>query len=56
MELRSGETVAVIGPVDSPESFTLLARNEDDPATAIEHFLQFTGVPADKVEPRAGRP
>ena len=45
LELRTGETVAVIGSVDPRSTvFTLMRRDGDDPASVLAHFLEVTGI------------
>ena len=52
LELRNGQTVAVIGSVDPRSTvFTLMRRGADDPASVIAHFLEVTGLKSEYVEP-----
>jgi hypothetical protein len=48
LRLRTGEDVALMGSVDSTARVvTLLQREERDPRETIEHFTEFTGLPAE---------
>jgi len=48
LRLRTGEDVALLGSVDSKsQSVTLLQREPGDPRATIEHFTEFTGLPAE---------
>lgn len=48
LRLRTGEDVALIGSTDSKaRTVTLLQRHRHDPGETIEHFTEFTGLPAE---------
>jgi hypothetical protein len=50
LRLATGETVALLGRYARGEKVTLLAEDAD-PAETIEHFIDATGFPANKVIP-----
>lgn len=54
LELRTGETVALMGSTDPTSTiWTLLQRDPADPATVIAHFRELTGFSEDQLTPLA---
>jgi hypothetical protein len=52
LELRSGELVAIMGSTErGSRTFTLLARDANDPDATIAHFLDVTRFTEDDVVP-----
>jgi hypothetical protein len=51
LELRTGETVAIVGSADPRSTvFTLMQRDPGDPDEVVEHFRELAGFPPDEVE------
>jgi hypothetical protein len=54
LELRTGETVALMGSTDRTSTvWTLLQRDPGDPATLIDHVRELTGFSEDVLQPLA---
>jgi hypothetical protein len=49
LKLATGETVALLGSHGPQEKITLLTDARDNPAEAVEHFIEATDLPPDKV-------
>lgn len=50
LQLRSGETVAVLGPADpAATTFGLQQHNAADPAATVAHFCELSGIAPDRV-------
>jgi hypothetical protein len=49
LKLATGETVALMGSHGPQEKVTLLTDAGDNPAEVVEHFIEATGFPPDKV-------
>jgi hypothetical protein len=47
--LQTGETVALLGSYARGQKTSLLSEGTDDPDTVIEHFVEATGLPSDKI-------
>jgi len=51
LDLRTGETVAIVGSTDPRSTvFTLMQRDPGDPEKVAGHFCELTGLPPDAVE------
>jgi hypothetical protein len=49
LTLQTGETVALLGSYARGAKVSLLSQGTDDPDTVIEHFVEATGLPSDKI-------
>jgi len=47
--VRTGETVALVGSYERGERVSVLSEEAEDPDTVVNHFLQATGIPSDKI-------
>jgi hypothetical protein len=49
LALQTGETVALLGSYARGERVSLLAQGAEDPDAVIEHFVDATGLPSNKI-------
>lgn len=49
LALQTGETVALLGSYVRGEKVSLLTQGAEDPSVVIEHFVEATGLPSNKI-------